>query len=149
MALLRYLTKGKSALSNKSTCASLTRKEVDSANECVKDSLQQQKITPSRTNHLCTYVLFYACGICTEIPPNLNQPIFLFRPLGTKPSNLKIANISGYTVCSIMPRTRISNASLLSHVSHAKDLSYSALLYCCLTFVHISMVGVQRCFNTL
>ena len=43
MALLRYLTKGKSALPDKSTCPSLTRKEVDSANECVKDSLQQQK----------------------------------------------------------------------------------------------------------
>ena len=41
MALLRYLTKGKSTLPDKSTCPSLTRKEVDSANECVKDSLQQ------------------------------------------------------------------------------------------------------------
>jgi len=45
------------------------------------------------------YVLFYACVhiICTELPPNLNPPIFLFRPLGTKPPNVKIANISGYT----------------------------------------------------
>ena len=51
MALLRYLTKGKSALPDKSTCPSLTRKEVDSANECVKDRLQQQKITPSRTKY--------------------------------------------------------------------------------------------------
>ena len=53
-------------------------------------------------NVLCTCVLFYACActhiICTELPPNLNPPIFLFRPLGTKPPNLKIANISGYTV---------------------------------------------------
>ena len=44
----------------------------------------------------------YACAcvhiICMELPPNLNPPIFLFRPLGTKPPNLKIANISGYTV---------------------------------------------------
>ena len=44
----------------------------------------------------------YACTcahiICTELLPNLNPPIFLFRPLGTKPPNLKIANISGYTV---------------------------------------------------
>ena len=51
---------------------------------------------------LRTYVLFYACAcahiICMELPPNLNPPIFLFRPLGTKPPNLKIANISGYTV---------------------------------------------------
>ena len=49
-----------------------------------------------------TYILFYACAcahiICTELPPNLNPPIFLFRPLRTKPPNLKIANISGYTV---------------------------------------------------
>ena len=37
----------------------------------------------------------------SELPPNLNPPIFLFRPLGTKPPNLKIANISGYTVLSI------------------------------------------------
>ena len=74
MVLLRYLTKGKSALPDKSTCPSLTRKEVDSANECVI--------------------------ICTELPPNLNPPIFLFRLLGTKPPNLKIANISGYTVVS-------------------------------------------------
>ena len=48
----------------------------------------------------------YACActhiICTELPLNLNPPIFLFRPLGTKPSNLKIANISGYTVYRIM-----------------------------------------------
>ena len=51
MALLRYLMKGKSAFPDKSTCPSLTRKEVDSANECVKDSLQQQKITPSRTKY--------------------------------------------------------------------------------------------------
>ena len=36
---------------------------------------------------------------CTELPPNLNPPIFLFRLLGIKPPNLKIANISGYTVC--------------------------------------------------
>ena len=47
------------------------------------------------------YVLFYSCAcahiICTELPPNLNLPIFLFRPLGTKPPNLRIANISGYT----------------------------------------------------
>ena len=41
MALLRYLTKGKSALPDKSMCPSLTRKEVDSANECVKDCLQE------------------------------------------------------------------------------------------------------------
>ena len=34
----------------------------------------------------------------SELPPNLNPPIFLFRPLGTKPPNLKIANISGYMV---------------------------------------------------
>ena len=47
MALLRYLTKEKSEVPDKSTCPSLTRKEVDSANERVKDSLQQQqKITP-------------------------------------------------------------------------------------------------------
>ena len=47
----------------------------------------------------------YACAcehiICTELLPNLNLPIFLFRPLGTKPPNLKIANISGYTVYHI------------------------------------------------
>ena len=53
-----------------------------------------------------TYVLFYVCActhiICTELPPNLNPPIFFFRPLGTKPPNLKIANISGYTVCAIL-----------------------------------------------
>ena len=36
--------------------------------------------------------------ICTELPPNLNPLIFLFQPLGTKPPNLKIANISRYTV---------------------------------------------------
>ena len=36
-----------------------------------------------------------------ELPPNLNSPIILFRPLGTKPPNLKIANISGYTVYSV------------------------------------------------
>ena len=51
-----------------------------------------------------TYILFYVCAcahiICTELPPNLNPPIFLFRPLGTKRPNLKIANISGYTVYS-------------------------------------------------
>ena len=44
----------------------------------------------------------YTCAcahiICTELPPNLNPPIFLFRLLGTKPPNLKIVNISGYTV---------------------------------------------------
>ena len=51
------------------------------------------------------YVLFYACAcahiISMELPSNLNPPIFLFRPLGTKPPNLKIANISGYTVFAI------------------------------------------------
>ena len=51
---------------------------------------------------LSTYEFFYACTcahiICTELPPNLNPPIFLFRLLRTKPPNLKIANISGYTV---------------------------------------------------
>ena len=55
-----------------------------------------------RDLHSCararTYVLFYACGICMEVPPNLNLPICLFRRLGTKPPNLKIANISGYTI---------------------------------------------------
>ena len=49
-----------------------------------------------------TYVLFYVCAcahiIYMELLPNLNPPIFLFRPLRTKPLNLKIANISGYTV---------------------------------------------------
>ena len=40
--------------------------------------------------------------ICTELPPNLNPPIFLFRPLRTKPPNLKIANISGYTVLHVL-----------------------------------------------
>ena len=53
-------------------------------------------------NVLCTCVLFYTCEcahiICMELPPNLSPPIFLFRSLGTKPPNLKIANISGYTV---------------------------------------------------
>ena len=53
-------------------------------------------------NVLCTCVLFYTCAcahiICTELPPNLNLPIFLFWPLGTKLPNLKFANISGYTV---------------------------------------------------
>ena len=50
----------------------------------------------------CDLRMFYACVcahiICTELPPNLNPPIFLFQPLGTKPPNLKIANISSYTV---------------------------------------------------
>ena len=36
---------------------------------------------------------------CKAPPPNLNPPIFVFRPLGTKPPNLMTANISGYTVC--------------------------------------------------
>ena len=54
------------------------------------------------------YVLFYVCAcacahiICTELLPNLNPPIFLFWALGTKPPNLKIANISGYTVCTTL-----------------------------------------------
>ena len=61
-------------------------------------------LNPSNLSAIyATYVLFYACVcthiIYTELPPNLNLPIFLFRPLGTKPPNLKIANISGYMVC--------------------------------------------------
>ena len=36
---------------------------------------------------------------CKAPPPNLNPPIFLFRPLGTKLPTLMTANISGYTVC--------------------------------------------------
>ena len=39
---------------------------------------------------------------CEAPPPNLNPPIFLFRPLGTKPPNLMTANISGYTVFAIV-----------------------------------------------
>ena len=54
------------------------------------------KLNPSNLSAI------YACAcahiICTKLPPNLNPPIFLFRPLRTKPPNLKIANISGYTV---------------------------------------------------
>ena len=56
---------------------------------------------PSNLN-LSNLSPIYACAcvhiIYTELPPNLNPPIFLFRPLGIKPPNLKIANISGYTV---------------------------------------------------
>ena len=63
-----------------------------------------------------TYVLFYACAcahiICTELPPNLNLPIFLFQPLGTKPPNLKITNISGYTVCPKLGDQSIFKASI-------------------------------------
>ena len=69
MALLRYLTKGKSALPDKSTCPSLTRKEV--------------------------------CAYRREATAKFKSANILFRPLGTKPPNLKIANISGYTVCVI------------------------------------------------
>ena len=62
---------------------------------------RQSNLNPSNLSAIyATYVLFYACAhiICTELPPNLNPPIFLFRLLGTKLPNLKIANISGYTV---------------------------------------------------
>ena len=59
---------------------------------------------PSNLNP-STLSAIYMCAcahiICTELPPNLNPPIFLFRPLGTKPPNLKIANISGYTVYNV------------------------------------------------
>ena len=66
MALLRYLTKGKSAFPDKSTCPSLTRKEVDSANECVKDSLQLLRVrvhayymygTTAKFNSANTFIL--------------------------------------------------------------------------------------------
>ena len=86
-----------------------------------------------------TYVLFYPCAcahiICTELPPNLNLPIFLFRPLGTKPPNLKIANIYGYMVYykvyqnklhphwPIIVRSRLdcNDVCVLHHVQLAMD----------------------------
>ena len=56
--------------------------------------------------NLRTYILFYVCAcvhiVCMELPPNLNPSIFLFRLLGTKLPNLKITNISGYTVLDIL-----------------------------------------------
>ena len=72
------------------------------------------------------YILFYACAcahiIYTELPPNLNPPIFLFQPLGTKPPNLKIANISSYTVCQhvdalLLPVRIILCMAMLLHYS--------------------------------
>ena len=61
---------------------------------------------------LLIYVLFYMCAcvhiICTELPPNLNPPIFLFRPLGTKPPNLKITNISSYTISLLVDRESVN-----------------------------------------
>ena len=65
------------------------------------------KSTRIKGHMLCTYVsylrvrvrVYYMYGR-RELPPNLNPPRLLFRPLGTKPPSLKIANISGCTVFS-------------------------------------------------
>ena len=59
---------------------------------------QPSNLNPS--NLSATYANKGTRIICTELPPNLNQPIF--RLLRTKPPNLKIANISGYTVIAII-----------------------------------------------
>ena len=69
----------------------------------------------------CMYIR-YTCSICTELPPNLNPPIFIFWPLGTKPPNLKIANISSYTVCQhvdalLLPVRIILCMAMLLHYS--------------------------------
>ena len=60
---------------------------------------QLSNLNPSNLSAI--YACVCAHIICTELPPNLNLPIFLFRPLGTKLPNLKIANISGYTVLEL------------------------------------------------
>ena len=57
---------------------------------------------------------------CKAQPPNLNPPIFLFRSLGTKPPNLKIANISGYTVLTLCGFGIYTHAGSSTETSTAK-----------------------------
>ena len=82
----------------------------------------------------CTHI------ICTELPLNLNPPIFLFRTLRTKPPNLKIANISGYMTLLEEDTMRCTQDSHLPHNNweqtyiHTKwgghKIQYCKIQYC-------------------